>query len=231
VARYRILADKVHVLDALKPQGAAQVRAAAAAGGPTGNTAGDPCCAAFVDIGGDRHAEAVLALCHQSLRAPPTLVVKCRLLFKAALQAAHAAAEASEQAADGSLPAAQNAAPQDAAHPDAAWAAFLASWWVAVTSKAVAGDGSIGSAGIGTPKWQLQQRNDKERRRAEARWQRELEQERLLRRASEFAVRPPATGAEDSGAAGEVDSTRAAAVEAISEAAAADEDWAKSGRC
>lgn len=39
---------------------------------------------AFVDIGGDRHAEAVIQLCKKSLTHPKQIVIKCRLLFRSA---------------------------------------------------------------------------------------------------------------------------------------------------
>lgn len=39
---------------------------------------------AFIDIGGDRHAEAVIHFCEHSLNHPNQLIIKCRLLFRAA---------------------------------------------------------------------------------------------------------------------------------------------------
>jgi len=146
----------------------------------------EPCSAAFVDIGGDRHAEAVLNLCHAALRKPPVLVVKCRLLFKAALKAlSEASSSPSTSSPAPTSPSFQQlesfgrgSVSEDIGKVDQE--EILSSWWLALTAKAFAGDGKSGSAGIGTPSWQLRHRNEKQRRRAEVRAQREREQENHL---------------------------------------------------
>ena len=213
VARYPNLAGKVHVADALKPRGAELVRAAASSSDASAadddgsdstslsaaQSSGDPCSTAFVDIGGDRHAEAVLNLCHTALRKPPVLVVKCRLLFKAGLIALSHASLTSDTSSTPSLqqPEPRTHQPTGISEDtgDASYEDILANWWLALTAKALAGDGKSGSAGIGTPSWQLRHRNEKQRRRAEVRAQREREQENLLLQHTKV----PAEGSPDSG--------------------------------
>jgi hypothetical protein len=79
ITKYPILVDKatgvscVYLCDALSHQGASLIEEHAA----HSHTA-------FVDIGGDRHAEAVIHLCHVTLTHPRQIVIKCRLLFREA---------------------------------------------------------------------------------------------------------------------------------------------------
>lgn len=102
---------------------------------------------ACVDIGGDRHAEAVLQLVARSLGKVPVCVVKARLLYRAA---SAKALEADDAAAGGASVA-------------------VGAFWDAATRDALA----TGDAGVGVPKWSKRPKETKKQLNARLRAERE----------------------------------------------------------
>ena len=170
VERYPRLAGKAVVCNALRPEGADVVQSAAAfkrlaqtsgsspESGSEATSAG--CYVAFVDIGGDRHPEAVLELCERTLSEPPVLVIKCRLLYRAALRVlkdelgvkAPPVPEVSDGEARHQY---QLQQPFELNEPRCS--TFLAAWWRRLTDLTFESGGASGSAGLGKPLWQRKQ--------------------------------------------------------------------------
>ena len=121
------------------------------------------CCAnrtlACVDIGGDRHAEAVLQLVAGSLGKVPVVVVKARLLYRACAAKALKADDAAAAGGSGAMGA----------------------FWDAATRDALA----TGDAGLGVPKWSKRPKETKKQLNARLRAERQSQREGKAKGAGE----------------------------------------------
>ena len=141
--------------DVLSESGASLVRRLATDGS---------CFVAFVDIGGDRDAEAVIRVVREVLLGgPQVVVIKCRLLFKAAkfeLKRVHIDYTPAELSL---RPPGKTGVEHvsGSSYSPSSVSKALGLWWAAIAAK----QRLEGSAGIGLPKWQRLQGQPGRRRK------------------------------------------------------------------